>query len=83
MPATAYADTAAWAQGLDDGLAMVDGLAWSSRQHHPSRAVMLWGTRTGPGEFEVLGPPRPLGRGVGPRGLRRLAAAAGVTLVEG
>ncbi|MHB8324554.1 MAG: RES family NAD+ phosphorylase, partial [Candidatus Dormibacteria bacterium] len=47
-----YARTAAVAQDLyqrDEGL---DGLVWRSRQFDDALAIVLWGTRVGPGDLE-------------------------------
>ncbi|MHB1640261.1 MAG: RES family NAD+ phosphorylase [Candidatus Dormibacteria bacterium] len=49
-----YARTAAVAQDLYQGDERLDGLVWRSRQFDDALAVVLWATRVGPGDLEVV-----------------------------
>lgn len=80
-PASAYAQTAAWAAALHrqhDGL---DGLAWTSRQFDDARAVVLFGDRTD-GALRIADGPEPLDLGRGLDRVRRAAELARITIFE-
>jgi RES domain len=61
--ADSYPGTRAWAAALYGAVENADGMIWMARQHDLSAAVLLFGTRVGQSELEIIEPPRPLARG--------------------
>ncbi|MBI2376464.1 MAG: RES family NAD+ phosphorylase [Deltaproteobacteria bacterium] len=51
--ATAYADTVEWALAIH-AAHRVDGLIWTSRRCDPATALILFGDRVSPDDFDVL-----------------------------
>jgi hypothetical protein len=68
-----YERTAAWARALHTCRTDLHGLVWMSRQHDPSRALMLFGDRLLREDLEIAEAPLPLYNG---SGLERLQIAA-------
>lgn len=68
-----YGETVLWASALHRLPARVDGLAWVSRQHDTSRAIILFGDRVLSEDLRIEEGPMPLGWG---KGLNRVLDAA-------
>ena len=77
-----YGSTARWAEALHKDAADIAGLVWVSRQFDTSKAIMIFGDRVGAEPLIAKGASRPLYKGDGYRLVQRVAAEAGITLVE-
>ncbi len=78
-----YPRTRSWAEALYRSDSGLDGLAWVSRQHDRSLALVLFGGRVERSELEVVEAPMPLAWGPGFDQVQKAADAAGiVVLVE-
>lgn len=79
-PASHYLRTSQWAEAIHRDT-MVDGLLWVSRQNDRALAVVLFGDRVGPPDFDVVVDSSPLDRGAGWDSVLRCAEDAGIMIV--
>jgi hypothetical protein len=77
-----YASTVVWAAALHAHGEEIDGLAWVSRQHDDSVALVLFGDRVARRDLLVMEPPLPLYVGPGFEEVQRAAEAAGIAVLE-
>ena len=76
-----YPATVLWARALHRCREDLDGLAWVSRLHDTSRALVLFGDRVARRDLEVVEPPLPLFEGRGFDKVWKAAEEAGITLI--
>lgn len=78
-----YPDTRAWAAAIYAQAPDVQGLCWTPRQDDSAQAVVLFGSRVGPGVLQPQGPPRSLvGDPDAYRDLLQLAHAIGADITS-
>ncbi|MEN3281418.1 MAG: hypothetical protein V7607_2558 [Solirubrobacteraceae bacterium] len=78
----AYPYTARWALALYGHPEQPDGIVWMSRLYDEAHSLMLFGTRVGRVELDVVDVPLALGAEVGLRTISLLAAEADITVVD-
>jgi hypothetical protein len=79
--ASHYAETVPWADALHDVDPAIDGLCWRSRQHNDSLALILFGTRVGEGDLQVVRAAESLSLKPGGDVLYQFAEAADIAVV--
>jgi RES domain len=79
---TAYAETARWAEAIHRDLPHLDGLLWTSRQQDEAHAMLLFGTRVGRADLEIVST-EPLDRGPGRQWVSDTARAYRIDLIPG
>jgi hypothetical protein len=77
-----YRRTVLWAGALHACSEQIDGLAWVSRQHDTSVALILFGDRTLREHLEVVEMPVPLFDGPGFEIVRSAAELAGISILD-
>ncbi len=82
-PATAYRDTARWAEALHRDCPEADGMMWVSRQFDTSKAIVLFGDRVVESVLRDEDNTELLYRGRGFRRVLEAAELAGITIIEG
>ena len=78
----AYAETVRWAEAIHRDLLGLDGLLWTSRQQDEAHAVLLFGTRVGRGDLDIVST-EPLDRGAGRQWVSDMARAYRIDLIPG
>ena len=76
----AYAVTARWAEAIHRDMPDLDGLVWASRQQDEVQAMLLFGTRVGADDLEVISS-EPLDHGPGRAWVSMMAKAYRIDLI--